>query len=170
VDNNNVLTGGKAELSDTFLFRFPTKTMAENTYTIQYAKTGRAKCKLTACKKVIDSGVLRLGKIFPNPFGDGDQTHWYHPECLFKSFVRAKTGTKKIDGTDNIAGFDKIQEKDQKVITQYIEDSKANKFKAAPIKRKAPDPPKKERTAKKKTETNRERKRIRFRRGRRSNF
>jgi hypothetical protein len=29
----------------------------------------------------IAAGELRFGESLPNPFADGEMTHWFHPEC-----------------------------------------------------------------------------------------
>lgn len=46
---------------------------ASNTYIVEYAKSGRAKCKDSKCKKtdqaLIGKGCVRIGKISPNPVG-----------------------------------------------------------------------------------------------------
>lgn len=43
------------------------------------APSGRSKCR--GCSRSIEKGVLRFGEVLPNNFGDGDMTHWHHPEC-----------------------------------------------------------------------------------------
>ncbi len=37
--------------------------MATNEYVVEYAKTGRASCKNTKCKKNIAAGDVRIGKV-----------------------------------------------------------------------------------------------------------
>lgn len=46
---------------------------------IELSPSGRSKCR--ACQKAIEKGVLRLGVGVPNPFGEGEATHYYHLEC-----------------------------------------------------------------------------------------
>jgi hypothetical protein len=46
---------------------------------IEPAATGRAKCR--GCGQAIAAGVLRFGEAVPNPFGDGETSHWYHLDC-----------------------------------------------------------------------------------------
>ena len=46
---------------------------------LEPAASGRAKCR--GCREKIDKGALRFGEAVPNPFGDGDTTHWYHLMC-----------------------------------------------------------------------------------------
>ena len=43
------------------------------------APTGRSKCR--GCQQAIAAGALRFGESLPNPFGEGEAMHWYHPEC-----------------------------------------------------------------------------------------
>jgi hypothetical protein len=46
---------------------------------IELSPTGRSKCR--ACQQAIQKGSLRLGVMVPNPFGEGEATHFYHLEC-----------------------------------------------------------------------------------------
>jgi hypothetical protein len=46
---------------------------------IQPAPTGRAKCR--GCGEPIAQGALRFGESLPNPFADGETTHWFHLDC-----------------------------------------------------------------------------------------
>jgi len=48
-------------------------------HVIEAASSGRAKCK--ACQQKIEKGALRFGAKVPNPFGDGEATHYYHLVC-----------------------------------------------------------------------------------------
>jgi hypothetical protein len=47
--------------------------------TFELAATGRAKCR--GCGQPIGKGELRFGDKLPNPFADGEMTHWFHPLC-----------------------------------------------------------------------------------------
>jgi hypothetical protein len=46
---------------------------------IELSPSGRSKCR--ACQKNIEKGGVRLGVSVPNPFGEGEATHYYHLEC-----------------------------------------------------------------------------------------
>lgn len=46
---------------------------------IELSPSGRSKCR--ACQKNIEKGSVRLGVSVPNPFGEGEATHYYHLEC-----------------------------------------------------------------------------------------
>ena len=48
-------------------------------HTIEQAASGRAKCR--GCGQAIASGELRFGERLPNPFADGELTHWFHLDC-----------------------------------------------------------------------------------------
>jgi hypothetical protein len=43
------------------------------------AATGRSKCR--GCKQALQKGELRFGEHLPNPFGEGEVVHWFHPLC-----------------------------------------------------------------------------------------
>jgi hypothetical protein len=43
------------------------------------AASGRSKCR--GCRKPLAKGELRFGESLPNPFGEGEVTHWFHPRC-----------------------------------------------------------------------------------------
>jgi len=89
-------------------------------HTVELAKSGRAQCKDTKCKKTIEKGELRIGTVVPNPFGDGgEMTKYYHPECRFSSLTRART-LKAIESSDQIEGFADLSAKHKKIITDLI--------------------------------------------------
>lgn len=43
------------------------------------APTGRSKCR--GCGQPIANGEWRFGERLPNPFAQGEMTHWFHPAC-----------------------------------------------------------------------------------------
>jgi hypothetical protein len=43
------------------------------------ATTNRSKCR--GCRQGIAKGMLRFGESLPNPFGEGEVMHWFHPMC-----------------------------------------------------------------------------------------
>jgi hypothetical protein len=49
------------------------------THVFEEASTGRSKCR--GCGQPIAKGELRFGERLPNPFGEGEVTHWFHPSC-----------------------------------------------------------------------------------------
>lgn len=95
--------------------------MAENKFVVGYAKLGTSSCK--KCKTKIDKGALRLGKVTPNPFSDdgGEMKQWFHPSCLFETFLRARASTKKIEDPEDMEGYGDLEQEDKEVIKKLIE-------------------------------------------------
>ena len=87
---------------------------------VEYAAQGRAKCK--KCKEKIVKGSCRIGKIVSNPFSDdgGTMKHWFHVDCIFDSLTRARATTKKIEKTEELEGFDDLQDEDKAKIRELI--------------------------------------------------
>ena len=48
-------------------------------HTFEAAASGRSKCR--GCGASLQKGELRFGERLPNPFGEGEVTHWFHPAC-----------------------------------------------------------------------------------------
>jgi Poly(ADP-ribose) polymerase and DNA-Ligase Zn-finger region len=48
-------------------------------HVFESAPTGRSKCR--GCGLAIARGELRFGEALPNPFAEGEMTHWFHPAC-----------------------------------------------------------------------------------------
>lgn len=46
---------------------------------LEPATSGRAKCR--GCGRPVGRGEWRLGERLPNPFAEGEMTHWFHPLC-----------------------------------------------------------------------------------------
>lgn len=95
--------------------------MADNKYVIESASTGRSSCK--GCKQKIDKGVLRIGKISANPFGDdGDSMKvWYHAACMFDAQTRTRGTTKRIEDSDDLDGFNALSASDQAEVGKMID-------------------------------------------------
>ncbi|HKQ62144.1 MAG TPA: PARP-type zinc finger-containing protein [Candidatus Polarisedimenticolaceae bacterium] len=48
-------------------------------HTIEPAASARAACR--GCGQRIAKGELRFGERMPNPFAEGEMTHWFHLAC-----------------------------------------------------------------------------------------
>jgi len=97
--------------------------MADNKYTVEYAASGKAKCKDTQCNGGIEKGTLRIGKITKNTFSsdeDALKTEWYHGKCIFNALKRARKSTKKIESEDDLDGFSKLKSDDQDELKDLI--------------------------------------------------
>ncbi|XP_077152523.1 DNA ligase 3 [Ranitomeya variabilis] len=109
--------------------------MAEQRYCVEYAKRGTAGCK--KCKEKIGKGIVRVGKIVPNPFSEsaGDMKEWYHVKCMFEKLERVRATTKKIDDLTELEGWQELQDPEKDLINQHVKELAA-KAGAAPTPRK----------------------------------
>ncbi|KAL7291310.1 hypothetical protein TKK_0014913 [Trichogramma kaykai] len=88
--------------------------MAEDLpYRVEYAKSGRASCKV--CKSPIAKDSLRIATVVQSPFHDGKLERWHHASCFFQKQRPGNTG--------DIAHFDSIRWEDQEMIRKKIEES-----------------------------------------------
>jgi len=74
-------------------------------HVVEAAPTGRAKCR--GCGGKIATGDLRFGERLPNPFADGETTHWFHLDCAaFKRpepLLEALAGREEpLDGRERL--------------------------------------------------------------------
>uniref|UniRef100_A0A8C9FTU7 PARP-type domain-containing protein n=1 Tax=Pavo cristatus TaxID=9049 RepID=A0A8C9FTU7_PAVCR len=71
-------------------------------YCVDYAKRGTAGCK--KCKEKIVKGMVRIGKIVPNPFTEsgGDMKEWYHVKCMFENNIRGEELGRRTGSTENV--------------------------------------------------------------------
>ena len=103
-----------------FLSYFDVLDMADNKYLTGYAKLGTSSCK--KCKQKIDKGALRIAKLTTNPFSDegGEMRQWYHPQCMFETFLRARATTKKIEEPDDVEGFTDLDQEDKERLLKLM--------------------------------------------------
>lgn len=94
--------------------------MAEQRYCVDYAKRGTAGCK--KCKEKIVKGMVRIGKIVPNPFTEsgGDMKEWYHVKCIFEKLDKARATTKKIEDITDLEGWEELQDEEKEIINKHI--------------------------------------------------
>uniref|UniRef100_A0A672QQZ6 DNA ligase 3 n=1 Tax=Sinocyclocheilus grahami TaxID=75366 RepID=A0A672QQZ6_SINGR len=108
--------------------------MAEQRYCVEYAKRGTAGCK--KCKDKIMKGLVRIGRIVPNPFSEsaGEMKEWYHVKCIFEKLERARATTKKIDDITELEGWEELQDEDKELINKHVSELAA-KANASPKKK-----------------------------------
>ncbi|XP_023130434.2 DNA ligase 3 [Amphiprion ocellaris] len=108
--------------------------MAEQRFLVEYAKRGTAGCK--KCKDKIQKGIVRIGKIVPNPFSEsaGEMKEWYHVKCIFEKLERARATTKKIEDITDLEGWEELQDEDKELINKHVSDLMA-KVNASPKKK-----------------------------------
>ncbi|NXG55021.1 DNLI3 ligase, partial [Hemiprocne comata] len=97
--------------------------MTEQRYCVDYAKRGTAGCK--KCKEKIVKGMVRIGKIVPNPFTEsgGDMKEWYHVKCMFEKLDKARATTKKIEDITDLEGWEELQDGEKELINKHISEA-----------------------------------------------
>ncbi|XP_063060071.1 DNA ligase 3 [Engraulis encrasicolus] len=110
------------------------QTMAEQRFCVEYAKRGTAGCK--KCKDKIMKGLVRIGKIVPNPFSEsaGEMKEWYHVKCMFEKLERARATTKKIEDLTELEGWEELEDDDKDLIKKHVAELAA-KTNASPKKK-----------------------------------
>ena len=88
---------------------------------IDYSVRGTAKCQ--KCKRCIKKDELRIAK--PAIFKKKEIKRYFHVNCLFDSFSRARTLENIITSNNQIERFTLIKEEDQDRINQLILESKS---------------------------------------------
>uniref|UniRef100_A0A667Y3J0 DNA ligase n=2 Tax=Myripristis murdjan TaxID=586833 RepID=A0A667Y3J0_9TELE len=108
--------------------------MADQRFLVEYAKRGTAGCK--KCKDKIQKGIVRIGKIVPNPFSEsaGEMKEWYHVKCIFEKLERARATTKKIEDITDLEGWEELQDEDKELINKHVSDL-MTKVNASPKKK-----------------------------------
>uniref|UniRef100_A0A3Q2VLB9 DNA ligase n=1 Tax=Haplochromis burtoni TaxID=8153 RepID=A0A3Q2VLB9_HAPBU len=99
--------------------------MADQRFLVEYAKRGTAGCK--KCKDKIQKGIVRIGKVVPNPFSEsaGEMKEWYHVKCIFEKLERARATTKKIEDITDLEGWEELQDADKEIINKHVSGTKA---------------------------------------------
>mmetsp|Transcript_18609 Transcript_18609/g.58149 ORF Transcript_18609/g.58149 Transcript_18609/m.58149 type:complete len:304 (+) Transcript_18609:102-1013(+) len=120
--------------------------MADATYSVEYAKSGRATCKGT--KEKIPKDALRIAKITKMD-RNGEEimmSAWYLPVPFFQMMKRMRKNSKFVESSSDLAGFDDLKDEDkaalEKMIADYYDDDVDF----------PPKPPKKEKKRKEESE------------------
>jgi hypothetical protein len=75
-------------------------------HVFELASTGRAKCR--GCGQPIAKGELRFGERLPNPFAEGEVTHWFHPPCA--AYKRPEAIMQALgEAQEGVAGRDALE-------------------------------------------------------------
>ena len=68
------------------------------------AASGRAKCR--GCGRPLPKGELRFGERLPNPFAEGEMTHWFHPACAAykrpEPLLQGLEEARDVDGREDL--------------------------------------------------------------------
>lgn len=96
-------------------------------FSVEYAKSGRAKCK--RCDQKIDKDEVRLGRLdydAESTFTDGPLMRWYHVKC----FANSLTQLRFFGKITKVNGFDKLNEEDQEMLQEKIKEIKLKDLQA----------------------------------------
>ena len=74
-------------------------------HVIEPAASGRAKCR--GCGEPLPKGELRLGEALPNPFGEGEVTHWFHLACA--AYKRPEVLMEALGGAGEVPGREALE-------------------------------------------------------------
>lgn len=114
--------------------------MAEHRFSVDYAKLGTSACK--KCKAKIAKGEIRIAKLTPSPFSEGDMMKVYHHvPCIFDTFLHARATTKIIESSTDLDGWTNISPADREIILEHIKQTQiARANKKSPIKKPTKSP------------------------------
>ena len=98
-------------------------TITLNRFCVDYAKRGTAKCR--TCNKLIGKNLLRVGKFVA--FKEKIITRFYHPDCAFASFAKARHLENVIKDLDEVDGVKSITESDRMYLTEAIRKGNAER-------------------------------------------
>ncbi|GAB5354148.1 hypothetical protein AAMO2058_000095000 [Amorphochlora amoebiformis] len=88
-------------------------------FVIEKAKSGRSTCKKS--KEKIAQGELRIGRIVDNPHNEGvTMTMWYKVAPFFEMQLKQRKTTKKVESSDQLEGFDSLEEGDKKTVKEAL--------------------------------------------------
>jgi hypothetical protein len=73
---------------------------------VEYAKSGRSRCTLKECNKMIDKGQIRIGTGSMMPGADELSFKWRHVCCFTKRQLASVASVDSIDGYDDLAEGD----------------------------------------------------------------
>ena len=93
-------------------------TVTANRYCVDYAKRGTAKCR--KCNKVIENTLLRIGKF--TAFKDKIITQYYHTNCAFLMFEKARLSCNAVKDLCELDGVENISEQDRMSLTLAIKE------------------------------------------------
>jgi len=108
--------------------------MTENRFSVDYAKLGTSSCK--KCKTKITKGEIRIAKITPSPFSEGDTMKVYHHvSCIFETFRHARATTKIIESSTDLDGWLNISPADREIILEQIKQTQTARANKSPAKK-----------------------------------
>ena len=99
-------------------------------FSIDHSIRGTAKCK--QCRKVIPKDNLRIGKAVM--FKRKEIKQYYHVNCSFSSFRRARKSINTITNVGDVSGFSELNDEEKQLIQNLVDEGNARKKITAPQK------------------------------------
>ena len=96
-------------------------TDTESDFVADYAKLGTSACQ--RCKTKLPIGCLRIARIVKNPYRSGNMSKYYHPACIFESFLHVRAFTSVIQSVNDIKGFEGLKADDQLLVSTLVDES-----------------------------------------------
>ena len=103
---------------------------------IEYAASARAKC--IRCKQYISQNVPRFYKLDNLPRKATIIKRYYHVDCLFQSFKRARLLQNVINDQQEVGGLEDMPADVQERIIKLIDENKRSDLISKPQQRKKP--------------------------------
>ena len=104
------------------------ESSSSNIFNIGKALSGRSTCK--ECKTKITKDSLRIGKLVP--FKDTHITHFFHVDCAFQSFKRARVKSNIISETGDVDGAEILTSDEAQVLIDAIHAATAERTRILP--------------------------------------
>ena len=104
------------------------ESSSSNIFNIGKALSGRSTCK--ECKTKITKDSLRIGKLVP--FKDTHITHFFHVDCAFQSFKRARVKLNIISETGDVDGAEILTSDEAQVLIDAIHAATAERTRILP--------------------------------------
>ena len=92
-------------------------------FLVDYCKRSTTKCR--RCKKNIAKNDLRIGRS--TKFKGKYIYHYFHVNCAFQSFEKAKSSTNTINCMDDVMGFELIKDEEKMRIVQMMDELNAKR-------------------------------------------
>ena len=94
-----------------------------NKFSVERAKSGRSTCR--DCKKKINKDVLRISKLIP--FKDIHVNQFFHVDCAFQTFKRARLRGNIIGEIGDVDGVESLRVNEVQVLIDAIQKANAER-------------------------------------------
>ena len=103
---------------------------AGNKFSVDHSMRGTTKCRV--CKKAIPKDELRIGKAVL--FKEISIVQYSHVQCAFASFRNARSTANTISNSDELDGFNELNNHEQLLLNELIEKETSTRVVKEPTK------------------------------------